>query len=106
MIKLREERHPDYRVLMTEPNFLEDLAILVDHHGIDFKVVNKSLGPRIADRWGLWEPTAQWLRHEVTRDTRIFVEFEKLALRIAKLNPHAVDMDAAGETIIWNGFKE
>jgi hypothetical protein len=35
----------------------------------------------------------------------VYWEFEKLAKRIAKANPHSVKLDAAGE-IIWEGFRE
>jgi hypothetical protein len=98
MLRLREDNDPEYRELLTEPNFLEDLAILVDRRGIDFRIVNRSLGYLVADRWALWKPTIDVFRAD---DPLNFCEFEKLANRIAKKNPHV--LDAAGE-IIWHGF--
>jgi hypothetical protein len=104
IMKLQEDNDPEYRELLTEPNFLEDLAILVQRDGIDFEIVNQSLGATIAYRWSLWQPTVDW-RRELRKDPRTFCEFEDLAKRIAKENPDAVKVDAAGE-IIWEEFRE
>ncbi|GJO17890.1 hypothetical protein NJB1507_08470 [Mycobacterium marinum] len=102
IMQLREENDPQYRELLTEPNFLEDLAIMIDRGGIDFGIVDRSLGPTIAYRWSLWKPTADWFR-QLKHDPGIFKEFEKLAKRIAGRNPEAVRVDVAGE-IVWEGF--
>jgi hypothetical protein len=102
--RLKQENAPEYRELLTEPNFLEDLAILIDAGGIDFKIVNQSLGPTISYRWSLWKPSAYWLR-DLKNDPRVFRDFELLAKRIAAINPDAVNLDPAGE-VIWDGFKE
>jgi hypothetical protein len=98
ILRLREENDPEYRELLTEPNLLEDLAILVDRGGIDFRIVNLSLGYLVAERWAIWKPTIDAFR---THDPLNYCEFEKLAYRIAKKNPHL--LNAAGE-IIWRGF--
>jgi Domain of unknown function (DUF4760) len=104
IMKLQEENDPEYRQLLTEPNFLEDLAILIQRHGIDFGIVNQSLGSAIAYRWSLWKPTVDELR-KLKKEPRTFTEFEELARRIAKKNPRSVKVDAAGR-IIWDEFRD
>ena len=37
--RLQEANYPEYRELKTDPNFLEDLAILIQRGGIDFGIV-------------------------------------------------------------------
>lgn len=44
LFQVRETKNPEYRELLTEPSFVEDLQILVKNHGIDFKIVKDSLG--------------------------------------------------------------
>jgi hypothetical protein len=104
ILRLRAENDPEYRELLTEPSFLEDLAILIQRRGIDFELVNKSLGSAIAYCWTLWKPTAYEL-HRQRQEPYTFKEFEDLAKQIAKANPHAVRMDDEGE-IIWDGFRQ
>ncbi|MGO9154885.1 DUF4760 domain-containing protein, partial [Mycobacterium sp.] len=91
-------------LLLIDPNSLEDLAILVERGGIDFGIVNLSLGYIVPYRWSLWKPTVDAFRAEA-KEPLIYWEFEKLAKRIAEKNPHSVKLDAAGE-IIWEGFRE
>jgi hypothetical protein len=74
---------------------------LVNRGGIDYDVVNLSLGYVIPYRWSLWKPTAEAFRDEVHEET-IYDEFEKLAKRIAK---ESNKLDSSGE-IPWEGFKE
>jgi hypothetical protein len=104
VLKLREDNADDYRLLLTDPNILEDLAILVERGGVDFGIVNLSLGWIVAYRWSLWKPTVDAFRTEA-EEQLIYSEFEKLAKRIAKKNPESVKVDAAGE-IIWDRFRE
>jgi hypothetical protein len=104
VLKLREENAEDYRLLLTDPNFLEDLAILVQRRGIDFGIVNLSLGYIVAYRWSLWKPTIDAFRTEAN-EPLIYREFEELAKRIAKANPDSVKVQPAGE-IIWEDFRE
>lgn len=104
IVQLRADNSPAYRRLMTEPGFLEDLAIMVDYGGIDFEIVNLSLGYQIAYRWCLWRPTAVALR-EVKQAPELYVNFEKLAGEIAKVNPMSVPLDEDGE-IRWIGFRD
>jgi hypothetical protein len=98
MVKLQEVNDPEYRELLTEPNLVEDLAVLVTSGGIDFEIVDLSLGPTIAHRWAIWKPTVDWLR-ELRNDPRTFREFEKLAKQIAASNPNAVEVNAAGDVV-------
>ncbi len=100
-----QENGLEYRELLTEANFLEDLAIMVQRGGIDFDIVNKSLGASIPYRWSLWKPTAYWLRDEITKDRTTFKEFEGLAKKIARTNSDAVKVDLDGN-IVWEGFRD
>jgi hypothetical protein len=99
--KLAANNDPEYGVLLRQPNFLEDIAILVKHHGIDFDIVNDSLGYNIAYWWSLWKPTVDQLRRS---QPLIYKEFEQLAKRIAAIDPQ-LTLDARGE-VLWNGFKQ
>jgi hypothetical protein len=103
MVRLREDNDPEYRQLLTEPNLVEDLAILVQRGGIDFEIVDLSLGPTIAYQWSRWKATAHWLR-EVRNDPCIFREFEDLARQIRAKHPDVVEVDAA-EEIVWTEFR-
>jgi hypothetical protein len=103
VIKLKNDNSPDYRKLMTDPNILEDIAIMVDYGGIDFDIVNLSLGYQIAYRWKLWEPTVVALRDEI-KVPDAYVNFANLAKRIAAVNPQSVRLEN-GE-IVWEGFKD
>jgi len=104
ILQLRKENDPEYRELLTEPSFLEDLAILIDCNAIGFEVVDKSLGSVIAYCWSLWEPTVVELR-KLRRESLTFKEFENLAIEIGKANRPTVPMDAAETKIIWEGFR-
>jgi hypothetical protein len=104
VMKRREENHEDYRKLLTEPNFLEDIAIMVQRGGMDFDLVNLSLGFSVPYRWSLWKPTIDELRR-VDREPLIYKEFEWLARRIAAKNPHSVELDEDGE-VVWEGLRE
>ena len=92
VLKLRADNHIDYRLLPTEPNFLEDLAILVARGGIDFEIVNLSVGYLVAYRWSLWKPTID-ARRELAHEPLIYNEFEKLAKRFAAENPHSLHVN-------------
>jgi hypothetical protein len=102
MQKLRTTNDPAYRELRTEPDYFEDLAILIDHQAITFPIVNECFGYSIPYRWSLWKPTVDALR-ERANEPAIYIEFEKLAKRLAAINPNSVEVDAAGE-IVWRGF--
>jgi hypothetical protein len=101
MQKLRASNDPAYRELRTEPDYFEDLAILLNHEAITFAIVNECFGYSIPYRWSLWKPTVYALR-ERANEPSIYVEFERLAKRLAGINP-SVETDAAGE-IVWRGF--
>ena len=40
--RFRHDNAPEYRMLLTDPNFLEDVAIMIEEGGIDFEIVNRS----------------------------------------------------------------
>ena len=78
MIHYRNTNHENYRKLLTEPSFLEDLAISIKHGGIHFDIVKDSLGYIIWDRWCLWQPTVEDLRDR-RKERTVFVHFQELA---------------------------
>lgn len=71
----------EYRSFLMEPDYFEDLGVLVNHGGIDFDVVRDSLGITVARRWDKWRPFINHLRDEIANPTA-FSRFEDLAKRI------------------------
>lgn len=104
MIDLRTNNDVIYRELLQEPDYLEDLALLIKYQGIDFRIVNDSLGYIVAYRWSLWRPTVDRLR-ELRDEKLIYKQFEVLAHRIARENRDSVEVDAQGR-IKWQGFRD
>lgn len=92
MIEYRNQNDQNYRKLLTEPSFLEDLAISINYGGIHFNIVKDSLGYIIWDRWCLWRPTVERLR-ELRREETVFEHFEGLALRIKKELPNLAEYE-------------
>lgn len=105
VINLRDGNAAEYRELMTDPSFLEDIAIMIDYGGIDFDIVDLSLGYQIAYRWSLWKPTVVALRNEYPKTPDRYINFERLAKRIAINNPQSVSLDEDGE-VRWEGFRD
>jgi hypothetical protein len=97
VIQLRDANASEYRELLTEPSFLEDLAILVDNEGIDFDIVMDSLGYIVWDRWCLWQPTIETLQ-TLRNEKSVFENFKKLAYRVKGVS-RLPDVDA------WDGPK-
>jgi Domain of unknown function (DUF4760) len=83
MQQLRGEKHDDYYKLLREPNYLEDLGVLVRHQGIEFGVIQDSFGYLLVERWNRWKPFVVWLREEV-KDETYFENFELLAVAIMR----------------------
>jgi hypothetical protein len=104
IFKLREDNSFEYRKLMTDPNFLEDIAIMVDYGGIDFDIVDQSLGYNFPYRWSLWKPTIVAFRQEA-KIPDLYENFEKLSRRIAANKPQSFSVDESGE-IAWEEFKD
>jgi hypothetical protein len=98
IIELRQNNDSEYRELLTEPSFLEDLSILVKYHGIDFEIVKDSLGYIVWDRWCLWQPTIEKLQ-TLRNEESVFEHFKDLAERIKKDIPRLPDLDK------WDGPK-
>jgi hypothetical protein len=104
ILDLQARNDVEYRQLMTDPNFMEDVAIMIRFGGIDFEMVNESLGFHVPYRWSLWEPTVVALREKDGVD-ELYIQFENLAMEVAKENPNTVTLDANGH-VVWDGFKE
>jgi hypothetical protein len=98
VVQLRESNDPEYRELLTEPSFLEDLSILVKYEGIDFEIVKDSLGYIVWDRWCLWQPTIDELRG-LRNEPSVFEYFQYLAERIKSDIPRLPDLAS------WDGPK-
>lgn len=92
IIELRDGNKKEYRELLTEPSFLEDLAISITSGGISFEIVRDSLGYIVWDRWCLWQPTVAELRI-VRRERTVFEHFERLAERMKRELPGLPDFD-------------
>jgi len=104
VIKLKNDNSVAYRRLMTDPNFLEDIAIMIDYGGIDFEIVKESLGYHFAYRWSLWKPAILALR-DMDKVPDTYVNLERLARRMAVQTPDSVSLDPNGE-IVWEDFKD
>jgi hypothetical protein len=100
--KLRDDKDAEYWKLLTDPNFLENLAILVKGGGMDYQLVNMSLGYLVPYRWSLWQPTiVEWRDFE----GEIYVHFEELAKQIAAEDSNSMELNEEGE-VVWDGFKD
>jgi hypothetical protein len=98
LIELRRDGDPLYRKLLTEPGFLEDLAISIKYGGIYFDIVRDSLGYIVWDRWCLWQQTVADLRTQKNEPT-VFEHFEHMAYQIKRELPNLPDLHK------WDGPK-
>jgi hypothetical protein len=98
MNELRREGNSDYRKLLTEPGFLEDLAISIKYGGIYFDIVRDSLGYIVWDRWCLWQQTVADLRTQKNERT-VFEHFQQMAYQIKRELPNLPDLGK------WDGPK-
>lgn len=78
---LINQNHGDADILLRNPNFLEDVAILVEGDALPFEMVRKSLGAAVEDEWNHWEQTILWLRGDEKYDL-MYENWEALAKRI------------------------
>jgi hypothetical protein len=46
-------------VLYRELDFFEQLGALEKHGGVNFELIKSLLGPRLIDRWEMWQPTIE-----------------------------------------------
>ncbi|MGH8985787.1 MAG: DUF4760 domain-containing protein [Acidimicrobiia bacterium] len=85
MKKLRANKSIEYYEVLREPNLLEDLGVLVNRKGLEFGVIQDSLGELVVQRWPRGQPTIEWLRDRPgqSADTSIYRFFELLAVAIA-----------------------
>jgi hypothetical protein len=81
MLGHREAHSHDYRRLLMEPDYFEDLGILIKYQAIDFRIVRDSLGTTVVHRWSQWKPFIDRLREE-PRNRIAFCRFQELAGRI------------------------
>lgn len=102
--KLGAENHGDYRKLFPDPNFLECIGILVERGGMDFEIVQYTLGYQVPYRWTLWQPYVTADRDR--NSTEIYEAFERLAKRMAKADPKKMWTFDNDNKIEWRGFME
>lgn len=81
IVQYRDANYEEYSLLLTEPGFLEDLAISIRRGAVDEKIVKDSLGYIIWDRWCLWKPTIEALQ-ELRQESSVFEHFEWLAKKM------------------------
>lgn len=98
IVQFREGNHEEYLLLLTEPGFLEDLAISIKHGGVYDRIVNDSLGYIIWDRWCLWQPTILELRR-IRNEQSVYEHFERMAATMHRENPNLETFEA------WTGPK-
>ena len=48
---------PEAYVLYRELDYFEQLGALEKHGGFDFELIRTLLGPRLIDRWEMWQPS-------------------------------------------------
>lgn len=77
--KFRADKDDQYGLLLTEPNYYEDLAVMCDRGVLDKRIIRESLGETLYGRWQRWELAVLWLRET---DPLYYVHFEALALEM------------------------
>jgi hypothetical protein len=76
-------RDPESDILLRSLDFYEDLAVLVKHRALSFRMVRDSLGALICEEWEAWAEAVHFLRTR-HRDDQIYENFQRLAERMAK----------------------
>ena len=51
------ENSPEAYVLYRELDYFEQLGALEKHGGFDFELIRTLLGPRLVERWEMWQPS-------------------------------------------------
>ena len=59
MLVFIAENSAEAYVLYRELDYFEQLGALEEHGGFDFELIKSLLGPRLIDRWEMWEPTIE-----------------------------------------------
>jgi hypothetical protein len=105
------ERERETLQLMRVPNFLEDVALMVEAGSMTPELIDRSLGSITTATWEFWEEAVEEMRKQ---DPTIYVEFERLARGVAereatlpqsqrervrpRRGPQAASADAEGES--------
>lgn len=66
MTRFIAENSPQAYVLYRELDYFEQLGALEAHGGFDFELIKALLGPRLIDRWELWQPSINAIGGTVT----------------------------------------
>lgn len=83
MLELRADGSDSFYELLSVLDYFEDIAILIKHRALTFRIVDDSLGTTVVEYWKYFEPFVKELRRR-RNDQRSFENFEKLADRISK----------------------
>jgi hypothetical protein len=78
---LRKKRAEEYYILVRVPNFIEDLAIMIERKIVSYDDVLASLGTPVLAKWERWEPSVMFER-EVSERSSAYEHFELLAVRV------------------------
>jgi hypothetical protein len=61
MTRFIAENSAEAYVLYRELDYFEQLGALEKHGGFDFELIRTLLGPRLIDRWEMWQPSIEAL---------------------------------------------
>ncbi len=57
MVRFTAENSPKAYILYRELDYFEQLGALEKHGGFDFELIRTLLGPRLIERWEMWQPS-------------------------------------------------
>ena len=61
MVRFIAENSPEAYILYRELDYFEQLGALEKHGGFDFELIRTLLGPRLIERWEMWQPSIDTL---------------------------------------------
>jgi hypothetical protein len=76
MTRFIAENSVNAYILYRELDFFEQLGALEEHGGVDFGLIRTLLGPRLIDRWDMWQPSME----AIGRDS--YPMFERLVTKM------------------------
>lgn len=84
--KERVANTKDYYVLIREPEFFESVGVLHKRKVVDYEFIRDAMISAIIQRWHLWQPAIEYLRH-ARRQPTLYKEFEALARKLEQERP-------------------
>jgi hypothetical protein len=77
MVVFVAENSAEAYVLYREHDYFEQLGALERHSGFDFELIKTLLGPRLIDRWEMWQPSI-----EAIGGSAAYPNFERLVAKM------------------------